>query len=194
MKWDFTHDKTALLVIDMQNDFLQEGAIMEVPKARTLVPKHQQLIAACRQMGVPVVYTIHETHPDRCPMEIAQFPQLQHAGMRRGTHGIAVIDELAPAPGEVVIRKNRYSAFFQTELELVLRNLRGPVDTLIICGIMSNICCESTARDAVYRDYKVVFGGDITASTCEKAHEATLANMDIFGRVMNFEEIMQKLK
>ncbi|MCL2194700.1 MAG: cysteine hydrolase [Oscillospiraceae bacterium] len=195
-KWDFTHEKTALLVIDMQNDFLLEGAIMEVPKARKLVQPIKQIIDRCREIGVPVVYTEHETHPDRCPMEIANWPHLAHAGMRGGTKGVMTIDELAPLPGEPVVTKHRYSAFFETNLELILRNLRGgnnAVDTLIIVGIMSNICCESTARDAVYRDYKVVFGGDVTTTTCDDAHRATLANMEIFGRVLNFDEIMAKL-
>ena len=195
MKWNFERSKTALLVIDMQNDFVLEGSIMEVPPARDLLPKHQQLIAACRRLGVPVVYTIHETNPQYNPMEIAEFPRLKEAGMRIGTKGIEVADALAPAPGEPVIRKLRYSAFYQTELELVLRNLRSPaVDTLIICGIMSNVCCEATARDAVYRDYKVVFGSDLCASAYPGAHEATLANMEIFGRVMNCEDILTALE
>ena len=192
MKWNFRRSHSALLVIDMQNDFVQPGAIMEVPQAKEQVPNIARLIAACRRLGVPVIYTVHETDPARCPLEIAAFPHLKEAGMRRGTPGVEVVDELAPAPGETVIRKHRFSGFYQTELELVLRSM--PVDTLIICGTVTNICCEATARDAFYRDYKVVFGSDICSALNPQAHNATLTNMEIFGRVMNCEEILAALE
>ena len=196
MKWHFTHDRTVLLVIDMQNDFVLEGAIMEVPQAKTQLPAIQKLISSCRRLGVPVIYTVHETHPGYCPLEIAAFPHLKEGGMRRGTKGIEVVGALAPAEGEIVIQKHRFSAFYNTELEIVLRNIRGaanPPDTLIICGTVTNICCESTARDAFFRDYKVVFGSDICSALCPKAHEATLANMEIFGQVMDCDGIIKAL-
>ena len=195
MKWNFERTRTALMVIDMQNDFVRAGAIMEVPDAKRQLPDIAQLIETCRALDVPVIYTVHETHPDHCPMEIAAFPHLKEAGMRRGTLGVEVADELAPAPGETVIRKHRFSAFYQTELELLLRNLRAPaIDTLIICGTVTNICCEATARDAFYRDYKVVFGSDICSAVCPDAHKATLANMELFSRVMDCAEIIRALE
>jgi ureidoacrylate peracid hydrolase len=192
MKWEFNRSKCALLVIDMQNDFVLPGAIMEVPRAKEQLPKIAQLIEACRELNMPVVYTVHETHPDYCALEIAAFPHLKEAGMRRGTPGAEVVDALSPLANEVVIRKRRFSAFYQTELELILRGMG--VDTLIICGTVTNICCESTARDAFFRDFKVVFGNDICSALDEKTHNATLANMEIFGEVMRLDEIMQNLR
>jgi len=126
-------------------------------------------------------------------------------GMRLGTDGIEVVDELAPKADEYVLRKRRYSAFYQTDLEIVLRNLKRDssagmnceaeaIDTLIICGTVTNICCESTARDAYYRDYKVIFGSDVCSALNKEAHDATLANMELFGQVMDSKEIIGLLQ
>ena len=195
-KWTFKPQNTALLVIDMQNDFVEKGAIMEVPEAKNQVAAIQKLIAACRKLTMPVLYTVHETDPTLCPLELAAFPHLKDAGMRKGTRGAQVIDGLAPQADEHVVYKHRFSAFYQTDLELILRNLnkQNPIDTLIICGTVTNICCESTARDAFFRDYKVVFGSDVCSALTVKAHEATLANMEIFGQVMDCESILKILK
>jgi len=189
--WNIVREKCALLVIDMQNDFVREGAIMEVPEARAQVGRIAGLIDACREKDVPVIYTVHETDPVFNPLEIATFPHLAEAGMRKGTDGIEVFEELAPADGEYVLRKRRYSAFFQTDLELVLRN--SGVDTVIICGTVSNICCESTARDAYFRDFKVVFGTDVNSALSKEVHDAVLANMRLFGRVMKSVDIISAL-
>lgn len=196
IKWEIIREKCALLVIDMQNDFVLKGAIMEVPEAKRQVPKIKGLIEKCRELDVPVIYTIHETDPTLCPQEIAAFPHLIDAGMRKGTQGVEVVNELTPEIGEHVIRKHRFSAFYQTDLELILRNIKNEnsIDTLIICGTVSNICCESTARDAFFRDYKVVFGSDICSALTLEAHKATLNNMEIFGRNMSVGNIIQSLE
>jgi len=193
-KWVFERDKSALMVIDMQNDFVLDGAIMEVKEAKHQLPKIKNLIAKCRELNVPVLYTVHETDAALNPLEIAAFPHLKNAGMRTGTAGVEVVDELGPQPEDVIIRKKRFSAFYQTDLDLILRNMRdSSIDTIIVCGTVTNICCESTARDAFFRDYKVVFGSDICSALTPEAHEATLANMDIFGRVLDCESIIEAL-
>ncbi|HCC53036.1 MAG TPA: cysteine hydrolase, partial [Porphyromonadaceae bacterium] len=167
VKWDFEKERCVLMVIDMQNDFVLDGAIMQVKEAGRQIPKIQKLIATCRDLSIPVIYTVHKTDPAYCPLEIASFPWLKDAGMREGTDGIKVVDELKPAPNDMIIYKRRFSAFYQTDLEMILRNIgkpSSPADTLIICGTVTNICCESTARDAFFRDYKVVFGSDICST------------------------------
>ena len=197
VKWNFERDKSVLLVIDMQNDFVSDGAVMEVPQAKTQLPKIRKLIEKCRELGVPVIYTVHETDPVYCPLEIAAFPHLKDKGMRKDTDGIRVVDALKPEQGDIVIQKRRFSAFYQTDLEIILRNIRGqksPADTVIICGTVTNICCESTARDAFFRDYKVVFGTDICSALTPEAHNASLANMEIFGRCMDAENIIKSLE
>ena len=195
--WEFERDRSALIVIDMQNDFVREGAIMEVPEARRQIPRIKKLIDCCREMKVPVIYTMQVVDPVLCPLEVIKIPFLKNAGMREGTEGVEIINELAPQPGDIIIKKRRFSAFYNTELELVLNNIRGQgqVDTLIICGTVTNICCESTVRDAFFRDYKVVFGSDINSALDEDAHNATLRNVkQIFGRVMDCESIIEALK
>ena len=196
VKWTFERDRSVLMVIDMQNDFVLDGAVMQVREAKNQLPKIQKLIGACRELGVPVIYTVQETDPIFCPLEIAAFPHLKNAGMRKDTRGMQVVDDLAPAPDDIIIRKRRFSAFYQTDLEIILRNIRGtasPVDTLIICGTVTNICCESTARDAFFRDYKVVFGTDICSANTPESHNATLVNMEVFGRNMHCEAILDAL-
>ena len=197
MKWEFQRERSVLLVIDMQNDFVQEGAILEVAEARKQIPRIRELIDKCHELAVPVIYTIHELDPAICALEVAAFPKLKETGMRKGTKGIQIVDELTPAPGDTIIRKHRFSAFYQTELELILRNIRGsdnPADTVIICGTMTNICCESTARDAFFRDYKVVFGTDINATKTQESQNATLVNMELFGRNMDCSSIIAALE
>jgi len=195
--WEFERDRAVLLVIDMQNDFVRDGAIMQVKEAGRQLPKIKGLIAKCRELGVPVIYTIQKTDAVFCPLEVAIFPWLKEAGMREGSDGAKIVDELAPQPDDIIIYKRRFSAFFQTDLEIILRNIRGsekPVDTVIISGTVTNVCCESTARDAFFRDYKVVFGTDINSAHDEETHNATLRNMEIFGRTMSCDSIIQALE
>ena len=195
VKWTFDKERCVLMVIDMQNDFVLDGAIMQVKEAGRQVPKIQKLIAACRELSIPIIYTVHKTDPAYCPLEIASFPWLADAGMREGTDGIKVVDDLKPEPNDIVIYKRRFSAFYQTDLEMILRNTGNPpVDTLIICGTVTNICCESTARDAFFRDYKVVFGSDICSTDDPDVQLATLKNMEIFGRTMDCDTIIKSLK
>ncbi len=195
VKWTFDKERCVLVVIDMQNDFVLDGAIMQVKEAGRQVPKIQKLIATCRELSIQIIYTVHKTDPAYCPLEIASFPWLADAGMREGTDGIKVVDDLKPEPGDIVIYKRRFSAFYQTDLEMILRNTGNPpVDTLIICGTVTNICCESTARDAFFRDYKVVFGSDICSTDDPDVQLATLKNMEIFGRTMDCDTIIKSLK
>jgi len=193
-KWTFERDRSALIVVDMQNDFVLDGAIMQVKEAMKQLPKIKSLIAKCRELSVPIIYTIHETDEALNPLEIAAFPHLKNAGMRKGTPGVEVVEELKPHANDIIIRKRRFSAFYQTDLELILRNMKiTRIDTVIICGTVTNICCESTARDAFFRDFKVVFGSDICSAVNLDAHKATLANMEIFGRVLDCYSILSAL-
>ena len=197
MKWEFERDRSVLMVIDMQNDFVMDGAIMQVKEAKKQLSKIGKLISKCRELNVPVIYTIQETDAVFCPLEVASIPKLKEEGMRKGTRGQQIVSELTPGPDDIIIHKRRFSAFYQTDLEIILRNIRGsanPVDSIIICGTVTNICCESTARDAFFRDYKVVFGTDICSANTPEAHTATLVNMEIFGRNMDCGSIIEALE
>ncbi|MFI6445731.1 isochorismatase family protein [Kitasatospora sp. NPDC050543] len=191
--------RTALLVIDMQNDFVLEGYPMEVPMARRRIPRMQEVIGECRRAGMPVIFTEHillDTF-DVSPLESTYNPALVTAGMRRGSFGSKVVDLLKPRPGDVVIRKHRYDAFHNTQLETVLATVSGPrqVDTVIIIGTLTEVCCDSTARGAYMRDYKVAFIGDATGALSDEAQAATVKNIGtFFGRALSTGELVAEIR
>lgn len=197
--WIIERDRTALLVIDMQNDFVKEGAILEVPKIRSQIPKIKRLIETCRELGIPIIYTkqVYRANSKVKPLVLEMLPLLEKEGLRDGTEGAEIYSELEPKPEDITVRKMGFNAFYNTDLESILRNIKGRrnVDTLIICGTVTNICCESTARDAFERDYKVVFGSDITSAWTDEFQTLTLKNIEYaFGRVMTCDEIVNALK
>jgi nicotinamidase-related amidase len=148
--------KTALIVVDMQNDFVKEGGTLVVPDAEGTIPAIQNLLALARESGMRVVFT-QDTHGDGDP-EWEIWPE--HA--REETWGWQIVDELAPRRDEVVIRKVRYDAFYGTHLDHFLR-LWG-VDTLIICGTVANICVHYTAASGALRWYDVMIPRDATSA------------------------------
>lgn len=192
--WEIDPETCVLLVIDMQNDFVLEGFPMQVPMARERLGTMRDVLTRCREAGVPVVYTQHIRYDsfDVSPLETAYRPWLREGGVREGTYGAEIVDELKPEPGEVVIRKHRYDAFHNTPLDTVLATLRGPgtVRTVIICGTVTEVCCESTARSAFMRDYQVAFLADATAALSVTAQAATLDSIGkYFGRVLSAREL-----
>jgi ureidoacrylate peracid hydrolase len=196
--WRFDKSRAALLVIDMQRDFVDEGAIMEVPMARQRLPEMRRILDCCRADGVPVFFTRHVLSDrfDVSPLETTYIPRLKTAGMREGTPGVEVVDALMPLAGETIVDKHRYDAFYNTRLDTALRNVRGPngVDTVIIIGTVTNICCESTARSAFMRDYKVASISDANGGLDQASHEATLGIIGkVFGRVMTTEDLLTEM-
>ncbi len=197
--WDLNPNSTALLVIDMQNDFVREGAPMEVPMAREYLPNMQTIVQQCREVGIPVIYSQHLLYEpwDISPLETAYNPSLKTSGLRMGTPGAAVVDELKPEPQDYVIQKHRYDAFHNTQLDNVLATVRGlrGVDTVVVIGTVTNICCESTARSAFMRDYKVVMVSDANGGLDQVSQDATLTIMArVFGRVMDTQALLAELK
>lgn len=156
--------KTAMIVVDMQNDFVAVGAAMETPAARAAVPKLVEALKICRNAKIKVIYTAHVHRRDGCDMGLFNMhpPIANRAALVDGTPGVEIYPELAPAPGEHVIKKHRYSGFFGTDLDIILRE--WGVDTVIISGTTTENCCLATARDAMFRNYRVVFLSDATAT------------------------------
>ena len=197
--WTIERERTALLVIDMQNDFVKEGAILEVPKIRSQIPKIKRLIETCRELEVPVIYTKQVYRPDSKVRTLIMdmLPLLAKDGLRDGTEGAEIYHEIEPKHGDTIVKKMGFNAFYNTDLESVLRNINGRrnVDTVVICGTVTNICCESTARGAFERDYKVVFGSDITSTWTDEFQTLALKIIAYaFGRVMTCDEIINVLK
>ena len=196
--WSIEPASSALLVIDMQNDFVLEGAPMEVPMARRRLPEMVTAVAACRQAGIPVIYSRHVLLDsfDVSPLETTYNQRLQTVGMRRGTEGVEVVEELKPEADDYVLDKHRYDAFHNTPLKSVLATIRGlnAVDTVIIAGTLTEVCCESTARSAYMNDYKVAFLADATGGRSEAAQAATLdAVGTFFGRVLSTADMEREI-
>jgi nicotinamidase-related amidase len=190
-KMQLNADKAALLVIDMQDFFLEESSPTFTCGGLAILSKVKRLIAAFRECGRPVIYTRHVHNPQKNDAGIMGW---WWEGMcLEGSPASEVHKSIAPLPEDKVIFKHRYSAFYNTDLETVLRCLK--IEDLVISGIMTNLCCESTARDAYYRDYRVFFPADGTGSINEEMHLASLLNLAFgFAYVTECEEIGQYLK
>jgi nicotinamidase-related amidase len=157
--------KTAIIVVDMQNDFVAAGAPMETPAARAMIPKLAAALKICRNAGIRVIYTAHVHRRDGCDMGLFDDmhpPIANRDALVDGTPGVDIYPELAPALDEHVIKKHRYSGFFGTDLDIILRE--WGIDTVIISGTTTENCCHATARDAMFRNYRVVFLSDATAT------------------------------
>lgn len=194
----------ALLIVDMQNDFVREGAPMDVPDARQTIARHQQLITLFRKAQRPIVYTRFLAGPNRTLMW-EWSPQLEAPTLacQRGHHRhyadidrtldcVDIIDEIYPEPGDYIIDKYGYGAFHSTNLEDTLRSLG--VESLILTGTVTQICVEETGREAFHHGYKTTMVSDAVSSYMPDLHAAVLKNFALkFGWVMTTAEVLQAL-
>jgi biuret amidohydrolase len=177
---------TAMIVVDMQNDFVADGAMLQSRQAFAMVPKLAATLKFCRDQGIRVIYTAHVHRKDGCDMGLYDdlYPPIaQRASLVDETQGVEIYKDIAPAPGEHVIKKHRYSAFFATDMDLILRE--WGITSVVVCGTTTENCCHATARDAMFHNYKVAFLSDATgtfdypdvgwgAMSAQQVHEATL--------------------
>ena len=156
---------TALIVVDMENDFVAPGAPLEQPAGRAMLPQLQRALACCRENGIPVIYTTHAHRAGGYDQGLlVHAPSIGRGeALVDGSPGVAIFPEVAPCDGEIVISKHRFSAFYGTDLEIILRGLG--VNTVVITGVTTENCCHATARDAFFRDFQVVFLADATATS-----------------------------
>jgi nicotinamidase-related amidase len=175
--------KTALVVVDMQNDFVKEGGTLVVPDAEATIPKMQGLLDLARGSGMKVVFT-QDTHTDGDP-EWEIWPE----HVREGSWGWEIVEELAPREDELVIRKVRYDAFYGTHLDHYLRV--WDVDTLVICGTVANICVHYTAASAALRWFEVVVPRDATSALDPFDLEASLRQTSFLfaGKIAESESV-----
>lgn len=217
---DFDSDRTAVMVIDMQHDFGSRGGMFDLagldvaPIAR-LVEPISVVLEAARSAGLLIAYTRQEHNADLSDAGSERSPhRLKHERLNigrtvvapdggasqilvRDTWNTAIVPQLAPHPGDVVISKHRYSAFFETPLDSILR-ARG-IETLIFTGATTSICVESTVRDATFRDYRCIVLRDCTteliASDAPRTnHEASLLAIELlFGWTAESEAVVTAL-
>lgn len=187
-------EECAFIVVDLQEDFVNPKNPMFVPEAYRQIPRVKKTIEACRRLKVPVIYATHNIATD-CAHDFYEFwPPIKAGALKEGTPEADVYHEIYPLEHERVIRaKHTYCVFAGTDLDYVLRNLK--VKTVIICGTITNFCCESTARSAFFLGYHVVFGSDINSSDNPFAHEATIRTLRRgFARVMSHDQIIEALE
>jgi nicotinamidase-related amidase len=204
--------RTALLVIDMQRDFLDPGgyaawAGLDISRLREPITSIRALLAAARHERVNVVHTREGHLPDLSDCPPAKLERSRAAGapigsqgplgrlLLRGEYGHDFIDELQPWPGELVVDKPGYSAFERTELQEWLEE-RG-IDTLILTGVTTEVCVSSTLRTAVDRGYRCITVRDACASSYADLHAAMLETIGveggIFGQVMDSAAVVAAL-
>ncbi|HNQ90762.1 MAG TPA: isochorismatase family protein [Verrucomicrobiota bacterium] len=181
---------SALLVVDMQRFFLDAASPMFTCGGVAILSTVRRLIEAFRRANRPVIFTRHVHHPGDLDSGIMGW---WWAGKcLEGSPESEIHPDLAPRPGEKVVFKHRYSAFYNTDLETVLRCLK--VEDVVVSGVMTNLCCESTARDAYCRDHRVFFLADGTGSISEEMHVASLLNLAFgFAHVTTTDAVAAQL-
>jgi nicotinamidase-related amidase len=181
----------ALMVIDMQVFFCTPGASAFLDAVHAILPNIKKLIQHFRQWNRPVIYTRHVHREDGSDAGIMKWWWQDMCV--EGSPESEIHPELTAQSSELVVAKHRYSAFYNTDLEILLRG-KGITD-LVITGVMTNMCCESTTRDAYYRDYRVQFLADATASATEDMHTATLLNVAYgFANITTTDRLLSTLK
>ena len=203
----FTLDpaRCAVIVIDMQNDFGHAGGMfaragIDISGIRAVVPAIARVLAAARNAGMPIVFVKMGFKPDLSDAGVPHSPNwVKHIPMQagetvkapdgrdsrilvQGTWNTDIIDELQPQPGDLIVTKHRYSAFYRTELEATLQRLG--IQSLIFAGCTTSVCVESSVRDAMFRDYPCLVLSDCTAEPIaadapRTNHEASLLTLQL---------------
>jgi nicotinamidase-related amidase len=184
-------EKSALLVIDMQQFFLDPESPTFTCGGLAIIPRLKRLIGSFRAAERPVIFTRHVHHPGDIDAGIMGW--WWKGKCLEGSPESEIHPELAPQANEKVVFKHRYSAFYNTDLETVLRCLRA--EDLVISGVMTNLCCESTARDAYFRDYRIIVPADGMGTVNEEMHVASLLNLAFgFAFVTTSDRIISQLR
>jgi len=188
--------RTALVNVDLQNYFVENA-----PDGFTILERVNRLAAVCRGAGILVVHTAHVLRPDGSDTGVLGelIPSIPEEGfLYDGSRPAALHHDLVIDPRDVLIKKPRFGAFHGTDLERILRE-RG-IDTLIISGISTDVCCDTTAREANARDFRVLFLSDGTAvnddpEAAATQQRATLRVIDgLFGQVIGIDALVRKIE
>ena len=199
---DLDPKRTALIVVDLQQGFMNEAVgFAPVPAARDIVPAVNRLAVAVRQSGGGVFW-IKNTHDERCLAEWSVMHDISTpaakekriAAMSEDTFGHELWPDLDVHPEDEIVKKYRFSAFLPGASELPQRLRERSFDTVLITGTVTNVCCESSARDAMMTNFRTVMVSDGNAALTAAEHEASLAAFyNVFGDVMDTDMIIAAL-
>ena len=199
MAWGLELGATALLVIDPQNDFLHpEGWYgangVDISHMRRTIEPTRALVQSARAKRIPVIWTQHGFHNESDGgLFLEMRPFLAEGGLRIGTWGYQILEELEPAAGDWRIHKNRLSAFYGTNLELLLRGLG--VRTVLVVGVLTNQCVAATSKDAYYRDIKPIVVEEATGTTLPHLHAPAIEMIQVgWGAVHSLTETLTNLE
>ncbi|MBN9237767.1 MULTISPECIES: cysteine hydrolase family protein [Phyllobacteriaceae] len=181
--------RVAVVVVDMVNDFCKPGGAMVLPGSETLLAPQLRVIEAARAVGAPVIW-VHDAHRPGLRRDREFLKRSPHC--IEGTWGVEIIEELGARADEIHLIKRRFSAFFQTDLDLTLKDMM--VDQLIVFGVVTNICVRSTVHDAFFNGYQVVVPADCCAATGPREQESTLYDISThFGVVSDSAAVVRAL-
>jgi ureidoacrylate peracid hydrolase len=196
--WDLVPGRTALLLVDYQNDFLHEdgwyaASGIDISHMRRVIEPTRDLIDAARAQDVPLIWTRHGTRDERDAGTFFQLrPFLRGGGLRQGTWGYDIYDDLQPAAEDWIVEKVRLSAFFNTNLEVILSGLE--IETLLITGVLTNQCIAATSKDASFRDMKPIVVEECTGTTLPHLHEPALEMVRVgWGEVRGIDDTIAEL-
>ena len=193
-------DRTALVVIDMQNAFCAPGAAIEVPLARSIAPNINRLARAVRSAGGLVVW-VQMTIKDEGDWPVflsalvdAENSQRILTELRPGSVGHKLWPECETNPADLVVPKNRFSAFLPSACDLCTTLRSRGIESVLIAGTLTNVCSESSARDAAMQDFQVTLVSDANAARSDAEHLATLVSfIQSFGDVRSTDELIELL-
>jgi len=178
---------TAILVVDMLNDFLKQGGKMVLEGGGVLIPPMRRLLTQARKVGIPVIY-VNDCH--RLGLRDDREFKKRSEHCIEGSWGAEVIEELKPKNKDFVVLKHRFSGFYDTDLDLTLKDLC--IDTVIVMGVVTNICVRSTIHDAFFRGYRVLVPRDGVMATGEREQESSLYDIEThFGDVTTSDRLLK---
>jgi nicotinamidase-related amidase len=193
--------RTAHVIVDLQVGFMGEGSLLEVPIARAIVPSVNRVSQALRSAGGINVYVQYKYDPEEPQRWASHYDRMTPEALDKfrkafsvGTEQHALWPNLDIQPSDLVVPKTRWSAFIPgtCDLDAILKEKK--VDTLIVTGTTTNCCCESTMRDAMQMGYKVLFVQDGNATRGDAVHNASLANLLLFGDVVTADEAIARIE
>ena len=182
--------RTAILVIDMIREFCDpDNGLVYIQNAERIVPALHEFVNEARAAGTLIIWIIDQHRPNKPDFELDRV----RFHCTEGSQGVELVPPLEALPEDYVVTKSRYSAFFATDLDLILRNEN--VNRLVLTGTKTNVCVRAAAQDAFARNYDLLIPRELVTTDRENLHLANLEDMErYFGRVLPAEEVMALLQ